>query len=350
MEQREVLGREAALLEQRDRERVAERHAWPSCSPSARGRAGRPPRRRSRRAPRRRSRASVESRSPVIAISGSRERRATRQQAQHLLGLAAVRDGDEHVAAHEHAEVAVAPLAGVQEERRRAGAGERRGDLPADDARLADAGDDDLAPAGEQEVDGARRSSRRAGRAAPASAARLDRRARGARAREARPSVTRGASRGAPRAIDARRAAPSSAGRSASARLVGAVARARASGSSCTSMKTRVDAGRRPPRAPAAATKRALAARRRPLPAGQLHAVRGVEHHRAAGLAQHRQRAHVGDEVVVAEARSRARSRGALGCRSARALSHDAAPSPTGERNCPFFRLTGLPAARDRQR
>ena len=36
--------------------------------------------------------------------------------------------------------------------------------------------------------------------------------------------------------------------------------------------------------------------------AGQLQAVRDVEDHRVAELAQHRKRAHVHDQVVVAEA------------------------------------------------
>ena len=46
----------------------------------------------------------------------------------------------------------------------------------------------------------------------------------------------------------------------------------------------------------------ALAARGAALPARQLHRMRGVEHHRAAGVAHHGERAHVGDQVVVAEA------------------------------------------------
>src|SRR5690606_30817064 len=46
----------------------------------------------------------------------------------------------------------------------------------------------------------------------------------------------------------------------------------------------------------------ALAAGAGALAAWQLHRVGGVEHHRAAGLAHHAQRAHVTDQVVVAEA------------------------------------------------
>ena len=42
---------------------------------------------------------------------------------------------EHHVAARHHAEVAVHALGGVQEVRGRAGRGERRGDLAADDAR-----------------------------------------------------------------------------------------------------------------------------------------------------------------------------------------------------------------------
>src|SRR3546814_15947701 len=46
----------------------------------------------------------------------------------------------------------------------------------------------------------------------------------------------------------------------------------------------------------------ALAAAAAALPARQLYRVGGVEHHRAAGVAHYRQRAHVADQVVVAEA------------------------------------------------
>ncbi len=45
----------------------------------------------------------------------------------------------------------------------------------------------------------------------------------------------------------------------------------------------------------------ALAARARPLSARQLYRVRGIEHYRAIGVAQDRERAHVGHEIVVAE-------------------------------------------------
>src|SRR3546814_16562116 len=46
----------------------------------------------------------------------------------------------------------------------------------------------------------------------------------------------------------------------------------------------------------------ALAAAAAALPARQLYRVGGVEHHRAAGVAHYRLRAHVADQVVVAEA------------------------------------------------
>src|SRR6185503_3247371 len=99
---------------------------------------------------------------------GARERRipiaAERDQRQHesaaggkerddLARLAAVGHGEEYVTAHERAEVAMAALAGVEEEGRRPGRGERRGDLPADDARLTDARDDHLATTGEQQLE-----------------------------------------------------------------------------------------------------------------------------------------------------------------------------------------------------
>src|SRR5206468_870342 len=155
MEEREVLGREAALLEKRDGERVAERHG--------RGRAGRG--RETERAGLLRHahveddvRAAREGRLEVAADGNQREAEAARQrqEAQHLGALAAVRDREQYVAAHERAEIAVAALAGVQEEGGRAGRGERGGDLPAHDAGLADARDDHPPAAGEQELDGAR--------------------------------------------------------------------------------------------------------------------------------------------------------------------------------------------------
>ena len=48
----------------------------------------------------------------------------------------------------------------------------------------------------------------------------------------------------------------------------------------------------------------ALAAGGAALPAGQLHRMGGIEHHRTAGRAHDRQRAHVGDQIVVAEGKA----------------------------------------------
>ena len=45
-----------------------------------------------------------------------------------------------------------------------------------------------------------------------------------------------------------------------------------------------------------------LATAGRPLPAGLLHGMGGVEHHRAAGSRHDRQRPHVRDQSVIAEA------------------------------------------------
>src|SRR2546426_778005 len=155
MEQSEVLGREAALLEQGEGERVADRHG------RRRAGGGREPERA-----RLDGDAHVERhvglvRERRIGVArdrhqGNAEAAGDREQPQHLLALAAVRDGEEDVAPDERADVAVAALAGVQEEGGCAGGGERRGDLAADDARLADAGDDDLAAAGEEQIERAR--------------------------------------------------------------------------------------------------------------------------------------------------------------------------------------------------
>src|SRR6266487_4218525 len=64
------------------------------------------------------------------------------EQAEQLVGLAAVRQRNHHIVAPNRAEVSVHRLGGMQEERRCAGAGERRGDLLADDPRLAHSGED----------------------------------------------------------------------------------------------------------------------------------------------------------------------------------------------------------------
>ncbi len=67
-----------------------------------------------------------------------------RQEAGDFLGLAGVAEDQDEVALGDHAEIAVRGVDGVEDDARRAGAGEGRGDLRADGARLADAGDDDF--------------------------------------------------------------------------------------------------------------------------------------------------------------------------------------------------------------
>ncbi len=80
------------------------------------------------------------------------------QQAQNLLGFSRCRERDDHVAGHQHAQVAVHGLGGMQKQRRRAGGAERGGDLLRDDAAFAHAGDHDAAvrlAAMKNHVDGA---------------------------------------------------------------------------------------------------------------------------------------------------------------------------------------------------
>src|SRR5436309_11396184 len=155
VEKREILGGEPSLLEQRDRERVAEGHR------RGRARGGREPERT-----RLLGHAHIEddvrglgeARGRVPADGDERETEppCRGQERQHLLTLPAVRDRQEQVATHERADVTVAALAGVEEEGGCPRAGERRGHLPADDPRLADAGDDHLPATGEQVVERAR--------------------------------------------------------------------------------------------------------------------------------------------------------------------------------------------------
>src|SRR5262249_5242529 len=101
-------------------------------------------------------RAARERRRGIAAHRDQRDAEAPhdRDETVHL-GLAAVRHREQHVAAHERAEVAVAALHRMEDERRRAGRRERRGGLSADDAGLADATDDDLPAAREEDPDGA---------------------------------------------------------------------------------------------------------------------------------------------------------------------------------------------------
>ena len=79
-----------------------------------------------------------------------------RQDQQDFVGLAGVRQRQYHVGGRDHAEVAVRGLARMHEERRRAGGGERGGDLVADVTGFAHAGDDHAPGAGEDDLAGAR--------------------------------------------------------------------------------------------------------------------------------------------------------------------------------------------------
>ena len=75
-------------------------------------------------------------------------------QLDQFFGFAAGGNCQQHVVRREHAEVAVQRFGGVQEKRRRAGAGESGGDFAADQAGLAEAGDDDSSFASVQKFDG----------------------------------------------------------------------------------------------------------------------------------------------------------------------------------------------------
>ena len=79
-------------------------------------------------------------------------------------------------------------------------------------------------------------------------------------------------------------------------------------------------------------------------PAGQLHAVRGVEDDRVAERAHLRQRAEVDDEVVVAEGRAALGEQDPAPRRPPRASRPRCAISG-GERNWPFLTLTARPVA-----
>ncbi len=75
------------------------------------------------------------------------------EEPQQFVGLPAVRERNDHVLRLQDAEISVNRLSGMKEERRRAGARKRRGDLAADDARLAHAGHDHATFALHQQTD-----------------------------------------------------------------------------------------------------------------------------------------------------------------------------------------------------
>src|SRR5678815_3480703 len=73
------------------------------------------------------------------------------QQSKQFIGLAAMRKRDDDVLRLENPEVAVDGFRGMEKEGGSACAGERGRDLPADDARLSHAGDNDAAATVEEQ-------------------------------------------------------------------------------------------------------------------------------------------------------------------------------------------------------
>ncbi len=189
-------------------------------------------------------------------------------------------------------------LGRVQEERRRAGARERRGDLAADDAGLAHAGDDDAAAALAQQLDRARRSARRAARRARGSAAASVSSTLRASARSAIDGVP-------PRAWRWRRSR--SAGRAAARADRAAARSARRSSRAPAPRAPRGRRRRRRPRRRPSASGSMYSARPAVTPSPPPGSCRLCVTSKTTGKpcrAHHRERAHVDDEVVVAEARA----------------------------------------------
>ena len=150
----EVVGGEAAGIEQRHGQRVTERQ-----------RCGRARRRCQVQGAGLAPRAGVEvdvgqlrQRRPAVAGHCDQPRALAldqRHDRQQFLGPSGVRKRDEYVVASDHAEVAMARLGRVDEERRRPGRGQGRGDLAGDVPRLAHAADHHAAGALEDQPAGA---------------------------------------------------------------------------------------------------------------------------------------------------------------------------------------------------
>ena len=75
-------------------------------------------------------------------------------QLDQFFGFAARGNRQQDIVGSEHSEIAVKRFGGVQKKRRRAGAGESGGDFSADQAGLAEAGDDDASLARIEKLDG----------------------------------------------------------------------------------------------------------------------------------------------------------------------------------------------------
>ena len=233
------------------------------------------------------------------------------EQAQHFLRLAAVRNREQHIVRLDDAEIAVRRFGGMEEECRRARARQRRRDLAADDAGLAHARDDDAPLAFVEHPHGAVEAlveaidERQDGRGLGLQHLARERAVGRRRVVSCTQIVKTGSD---PVSDDGRRASPSrvrircrsSGSRRSSGSAFCASLFARG-GLSCTSTNS--------PSMPAATAARrerldvfGLAGRDAVAAARQLQAVRRIVDHRVAERAQHRERAHVDDQVVVAEA------------------------------------------------
>ena len=300
----EVLGGEAALLEQGDRERVAQRHR-------RRGARGR------REAERTRFLGDADVEHDVGGAAQRRRRRAGDRDERSRRGAARSgrRRSTSSVSPLYETASTTSPRTSMPRSpwlpspacRKNAGVpvlAKRGGDLAADDARLADAGDDHLAAGTRAGASSARSNdSPMRSRAAARQTRRARRRGRGARGRwrcrrhcGAPPRTTRVERR--EHAEQRRQIVEPQAGR---------VRRESArSGSSCTSRKTAST-----PAATAARASVGTNARSPPdavpCPPGSCTLWVASNTTGQPVSRQDRQRAHVGHEVVVAEARSRAR-------------------------------------------
>ncbi len=149
MENLEIVGREALGFEQRDRQAVAEGQLHG--------------RRRCWRQPVRAGLFGARQQQHDVGLLAERRLGARRDRDQRhgeaaRIGdqrlqfhrLARPRQRQDEVIARDHAEIAVRGFARMHEEGRRAGRGKGRGDLLADVAALADAGDDDPALDGDE--------------------------------------------------------------------------------------------------------------------------------------------------------------------------------------------------------
>ena len=252
------------------------------------------------------------------------------QQRDDFFGVAAVGHGQHHVIAHQHAQIAMNRLGRMQKNRRCPRAGKCRGDFPSDQPRFPHADHDHAALAGQQQFDGSlkariqtlQQSVERLGLDAQNAARGIETHC------TLHPRTRAAICVSFPSRREIRQAAKHWFRRKALSRDFHELPGKSRRRPSRSRARQRLDEFRLP-------------SARFPRSARQLHRMRDVKNHRTSRLAQNGKRAHIHDQILVAErcaalGENQASFPVLVTFSTALAISH-------GERNCPFFKFTTRP-------